>query len=92
MSVPARLGIARALWIARATHLGSAALLLLLGRIVPQFALLYHVGAGLAVVLLVVEHLLVNPTDLSKVGMAFFTINGIISLIIGTLGIVDVFA
>ena len=42
---------------------------------------------SLAVVLLVVEHSLVKPTDLSKVGLAFFTINGVISLVLGALGI-----
>jgi 4-hydroxybenzoate polyprenyltransferase len=39
----------------------------------------------------VIEHSIVKPNDLSKVGLAFFTINGIISVLIGTLGIVDVF-
>ena len=42
-------------------------------------------------VLLLIEHSLVKPTDLSKVGLAFFTINGIISVLLGTLGIIDVF-
>ncbi len=91
ISVPAAIGIARALWLARLTHVGSAAMLLLLGRVVPQFGILYHVGAGLAIVLLIVEHALVKPGDLSKVGLAFFTINGIISMILGTLGILDIF-
>ncbi|MFI5380598.1 MAG: UbiA-like polyprenyltransferase [Tepidisphaerales bacterium] len=91
LSVPAKLGISRALCLARLTHVGSAAMLLLLGRVVPQFGLLYHVGAALAITLLVVEHTLVKADDLSKVGLAFFTINGIISVILGTLGILDVF-
>ena len=36
-------------------------------------------------------HSLVKPTDLSKVGLAFFTVNGIISVLLGALGIIDVF-
>jgi 4-hydroxybenzoate polyprenyltransferase len=52
---------------------------------------LYFAGVGLAVVLLVVEHALVGPDDLSKVGLAFFTVNGIISVALGVLGVVDVF-
>ena len=52
--------------------------------------MLYFLGVACAAVLLVVEHALVRPNDLSKVGVAFFTINGIISLVIGTLGVVDV--
>ena len=50
----------------------------------------YFVGVGIAVVLLVVEHALVRPDDLSKVTLAFFTVNGIISVLLGTLGIADV--
>ena len=46
---------------------------------------------GIAIALLIVEHALVHPNDLSKVGLAFFTINGIISLLLGTLGIIDIF-
>lgn len=91
-SVPAKLGIAKALWVARLTHVASAATLVGLGLTTnPPLGTLYFVGVGLAVALLVVEHSLVKPTDLSKVGLAFFTVNGVISLILGTLGIVDVF-
>jgi 4-hydroxybenzoate polyprenyltransferase len=91
-SVPAKVGIARALWVARLTHAASAAMMVGLGLTTnPPLGTLYLVGVGLAVGLLVVEHALVKPDDLSKVGLAFFTVNGVISLILGTLGIVDVF-
>ena len=89
-SVPSRLGIGPALWVSRATHLASAALLLLTGLSTPLLGTLYFVGVAAAVALLVVEHLLVRPDDLSKVGLAFFTVNGVISLLVGTLGILDV--
>jgi len=46
---------------------------------------------AIAAMLLIIEHMLVRPGDFSKVGLAFFTINGIISVVIGTLGILDVF-
>ena len=45
---------------------------------------------GLAVLLMMIEHALVKPGDLSKVSLAFFTVNGIISLLIGSLGITDI--
>lgn len=90
-SVPAKFGIAKALWISRLTHAASAALLVALGLHSPQLATLYFVGVACAIGLLVVEHAIVSPTDLSKVGLAFFTINGLISLLLGTLGILDVF-
>lgn len=90
-SVPAKVGIARALWIARITHLFALAMLIQIGRSAhPPLGLLYFIGVGLAGTLLIIEHSLVKPTDLSKVGLAFFTINGIISLILGALGIADV--
>jgi 4-hydroxybenzoate polyprenyltransferase len=90
-SVPAKVGISKALWIARLTHVGCAALLLTLGWHSPHLGMLYFIGAGIAITLLVIEHALVKPHDLSKVNLAFFTINGIISLLLGTLGIIDVF-
>lgn len=91
-SVPAKLGVARALWVARLTHVISAGMLVMLGVAArPPLGGLYFVGVGLAVGLLVVEHAIVRADDLSKVGLAFFTVNGIISLVLGSLGIVDVF-
>lgn len=89
-SIPAKIGIAGALRLSRFTHLVSAALLIALGLYSPQLRWLYFAGVGVAVLLLIIEHSIVKPTDLSKVGLAFFTINGIISLLLGTLGIVDV--
>lgn len=90
-SVPARLGIARALWLARLTHVACVAMLVGLGRASPALGTLYWIGVGIATLLLVVEHSLVKPNDLSKVGLAFFTVNGIISVLLGALGIADVF-
>jgi 4-hydroxybenzoate polyprenyltransferase len=89
-SVPAKLGVARALWVARLTHMACVGFLVLLGLRTPELGTLYRIGVAAAVALLVVEHLLVKPNDLSKVGMAFFTINGVISLVLGTLGVWDI--
>jgi 4-hydroxybenzoate polyprenyltransferase len=89
-SVPAKLGIGPALWVSRFTHLLCAAALILLALIVPEFGLLYCIAVGAAVLLLIIEHSLVRPDDLSRVGHAFFTVNGLISLLIGVLGIADV--
>jgi 4-hydroxybenzoate polyprenyltransferase len=89
-SVPSKMGIAGALWVSRATHVVCLALLVALGLVSTQLGALYFIGVACAGVLLVVEHAIVKADDLSKVGMAFFTINGIVSVIVGTLGIVDV--
>jgi 4-hydroxybenzoate polyprenyltransferase len=89
-SVPARLGIAGALWVARFAHAACVVMFLTLGWATPQLGVLYWAGVAIAVALLVIEHAMVRPDDLSKVGLAFFTVNGIISLLLGTLGIADV--
>ena len=90
VSVPAKCGIAGALRISRATHAAALALLVWLGIDAVELSTLYFVGVACAGVLLVAEHAIVKPDDLSKVGLAFFTMNGIISLVLGTLGVIDI--
>jgi 4-hydroxybenzoate polyprenyltransferase len=90
-SVPSRLGIAQALSVARLTHVACVAMLVALGMSSASLGTLYWIGVTIATALLLIEHSLVKPTDLSKVGLAFFTINGVISLLLGALGIADVF-
>jgi len=90
-SVPSRLGISPALWIARLTHVCCVAMLVVLGIHVPQFGAIYWLAVGVAVGLLLVEHSLVRANDLSKVNLAFFTMNGVISVVIGVLGILDIY-
>ena len=79
-SVPRHFGIAQSLWIARALHV---LMLLLLLTLVPTFALGKLVMAGVAVValLLAYEHSLVSALDLSRLNAAFFTMNGVISVV-----------
>jgi 4-hydroxybenzoate polyprenyltransferase len=79
-SVPKRFGIARALLIARAMHVGVVALLALLAA---SFALPWPAWLGIAVVaaLLAYEHSLVKADDLSRLDAAFFAVNGYISLL-----------
>lgn len=89
-SVPARVGIKKALWISRFTHAACVGMLIGLGLSTPALGTLYFIGVAAAVGLLLTEHSLVRADDLSKVNLAFFTVNGIISLLLGTLGIIDV--
>jgi len=79
-SVPRYCGIARALRIARLFHL---LMLLLLITLVLAFGLGKLALAGIAVValLLVYEHSLVSADDLSRLNAAFFTMNGVISVL-----------
>ena len=73
-SVPARVGAARALTIARVLHALTVVLLALVGVAAAQGAL-YDIGVGVAAALLVFEHSLVHADDVSKVDKAFFTVN-----------------
>jgi 4-hydroxybenzoate polyprenyltransferase len=79
-SIPRYVGIPRALWMARAFHL---IMLLLLIAMIPAFALGKFAIAGLlaVVLLLLYEHSLVKPNDLSRLNAAFFTMNGVISVV-----------
>jgi 4-hydroxybenzoate polyprenyltransferase len=79
-SIPKRFGIAGAMRIARLMHVVMVALLCWLAW---SFALAWPAWAGIVVVaaLLVYEHSLVKPNDLSKMNAAFFAVNGYISLL-----------
>jgi len=78
--VPRFFGIGAALWIARAFHLIMVGLLVAL---VMVFGLGILATAGIVVVILLLlyEHSLVKPNDLSKLNAAFFTMNGVISVL-----------
>jgi 4-hydroxybenzoate polyprenyltransferase len=79
-SIPAAFGLEGAFWIARLMHLGMLALVVVLLHV---FALGPIALAGMIVVaaLLVYEHAIVSPRDLSRMNAAFFTLNGIISVV-----------
>ena len=79
-SIPRYLGIPRALWVARSFHLIMLALLVLL---LWSFGLgkISVVGVVLVAALLAYEHSLVSSDDLSKLNAAFFTMNGVISVV-----------
>jgi 4-hydroxybenzoate polyprenyltransferase len=79
-SVPARFGVRASLRIAAACHAVMAALLVGLYFASPHLGLVYLVGLGAVVVLLVYEHRLVRPDDLTRVNRAFFHVNGVISV------------
>ncbi|MBI2015452.1 MAG: UbiA family prenyltransferase [Candidatus Rokubacteria bacterium] len=80
-SVPARFGVAAALATARVSHALTAAALALLGGL-AALGPWYWAGWVAAVGLLVYEHSLVSPRDLSRLDVAFFNVNGYIALIV----------
>ena len=80
-SIPRRFGIGPALWFAKILHVFTALSLVGLG-IWMELGYFYYIGCGLAVGLLIYEHLLVSPEDLSRLGTAFFKVNSYIALIL----------
>ena len=78
-SVPARIGVDAALWVARTMHLLAAAALLVLGLLMG-LAWPYYIGWAVAVLLLIYENRQVRADDLSKVNVVFFRVNGYISV------------
>jgi 4-hydroxybenzoate polyprenyltransferase len=80
-SVPARFGIAASLRIATVCHfLMVVSLFALYWVAQPYLGNVYLAGIGAAALLLIYEHWLVRPDDLSCVNRAFFQVNGIISI------------
>jgi 4-hydroxybenzoate polyprenyltransferase len=79
-SMPSRFGIRTSLLLTRLLHALSVVLLIWLGMRL-DLGVFYFTGVLLAAALLAYENSLVKPHDLSKLNMAFFTMNGIISVI-----------
>lgn len=79
-SIPRYLGIRGALWVARGFHVVMVGFLVAL-LIVFGMGKVAAVGVLVVILLLLYEHSLVNASDLSKLNAAFFTMNGVISVL-----------
>ena len=79
-SVPQAFGMEAAFWIARLMHLAMIALLLCLVQLF-RLGPISLVGIALVAVLLAYEHSIISPTDLRRMNAAFFTLNGVISVV-----------
>jgi len=88
-SLPAQLGPAKALWIARASHTLVVVGLIIFGS-AARMGMIYAIGVVLVAGLLLVENLLVRPDDYRHVNLAFFTINGVVSLVLAGAAILDI--
>lgn len=89
-SMPAKLGAARALWVSRLLHLAAIGCLLQLGFASPLLDGWFLAASVLTVALLVLEHALVWRSKTHHINAAFLTVNGMISLLLGAAGIVEV--
>ncbi len=88
-SVPARLGVGPALRVAAGLHAAMVGLLLLLPAVYEPFGPVFLVGVACIAALLVYEHSVVRPDDLSRVNLAFFHVNALVSLGLLLLGVAD---
>lgn len=88
-SIPAMLGVKNALLVSTLLHVCSGIFVIIAG-INGHFSWLYWVGAAIYVTLLVYQHTLVKPADLSKVNMAFANTNGFASVVFAVFTIISI--
>ncbi|MCG3167335.1 MAG: 4-hydroxybenzoate solanesyltransferase [Bacteroidia bacterium] len=89
-SIPAAIGTKNALLLSSVFHFLSAGFILTAG-IIGNVGIFYWVAAAVFSGLLLYQHSLVKPNDLSKVNLAFFTTNGIASIVFAGLAIADLY-
>ncbi len=89
-SIPARLGVPAALGISTLSHVCTAVLFLLAGW-AAGLGWIYFGVTAIVGIILIGEHLLVKPDDMSRVNVAFFTMNGVISVVLFLGVLADIF-
>ena len=88
-SIPVLLGQKNALRFSRLMHIIAAAIILFIGINYFTTSNLFWTATTLFIGILINQHRLVKPDDLSKINLAFFTNNGIASLIFGSLIVIE---
>ena len=89
-SIPAYLGKKNALYLSSFLHL-VVALLIIWAGFYASFSIWYWIGGIIFIGLLIYQHTIVKTDDLSKVNLAFFTTNGIASVVFATFTIIGFF-
>jgi 4-hydroxybenzoate polyprenyltransferase len=79
-SIPARFGVAASLVISAGLHLGTALALLAVGW-AAGLGVIYFAGVVAVLAIFIYEHSIVRPSDLSRLDVAFFNLNGYVSLV-----------
>jgi 4-hydroxybenzoate polyprenyltransferase len=88
-SIPGYLGKKNALRLSEVLHVFSAALVILAGYY-AEFGFVYWIGVAVFCGLLIYQHSIVKPSDLSRVNLAFGTTNGIASVVFACFTIADI--
>jgi 4-hydroxybenzoate polyprenyltransferase len=89
-SIPAALGLRKALMLSALAHV-FCLIFLILTIILGNYSLLYIFGCIIFLVLLVYQHLIVKPSDLSRINQAFALVNGLAGLILAVFFVLDFF-
>ena len=87
-SMPVAFGKKGALNISILLHLLSVAFVFVAGLYLP-FGIIYWIGFSVFAILITYQHIIVKPNDLSRVNLAFFTTNGIASIVFSAFVIAD---
>ena len=87
-SIPVRFGIASSLKIARGFHIATAIGFVVL-FLLTSLSWWYLIGIIIALGLLIYEHLIVKPNDLTRLNTAFFTMNGVLSIVVFAFTFID---
>jgi 4-hydroxybenzoate polyprenyltransferase len=90
-SIPARFGVLASLVISALAHVGTVLALLSAGR-AAGFGTIYFLGVAAVVAIFVYEHAIVRPSDLSRLNVAFFNLNGYVSVVYLAATLVQVLA
>jgi 4-hydroxybenzoate polyprenyltransferase len=89
-SIPQRFGVRTTLLLARVFHATTLALLVATG-IVFDLTIIYYIGMAIVAILMIYEHSLVKSDDLSRLNMAFFNMNGYISITVFAVTLLSIF-
>lgn len=88
-SLPAKLGPERAMWVSRGLHAGAFVCLILAGAGDWRLGSLFDAAIGIVGVLLITEHVILAARGRAGLHMAFFTVNGVVSCVLGLAGVID---
>ena len=88
-SIPVKIGVKNSIIISKLLHFITFIMLLFTG-LKYSFGMYYYIGLIIFSFLLIYQHKIIKPNDLSKVNLAFFTTNGIASIIFSVFVIIDI--
>jgi len=89
-SIPVTMGARNSLILSAFFHLVALIMLVLAGMTGP-FDMLYWIGLGIFILLVIYQHLIVKPSDFSRVNLAFATLNGVASIVFAVFVITDLY-